>query len=101
MADGMNKVGQVVLGFGLGMIVGGATALLLAPAGGRETRRRIGRLAQDVSAQAREGVAEATQFVADQKDSLKIAMAEGQHAYQRESAGRAERLSKRHGGSSA
>ncbi|OGF22921.1 MAG: hypothetical protein A2V63_09585 [Candidatus Eisenbacteria bacterium RBG_19FT_COMBO_70_11] len=101
MADGTNNVGRVVLGFGLGMIVGGATALLLAPAGGRETRRRIGRLAQDVGDQAREGVAEATQFVADQKDSVKIALTEGQHAYQRESAGRAGRSDQGHSGSRA
>ena len=42
MADGTNNVGRVVLGFGLGMIVGGGTALLLAPAGGREAPRRPG-----------------------------------------------------------
>jgi gas vesicle protein len=97
----MNNVGRVVLGFGLGMVAAGVTALLLAPAGGRETRRRIGRFAQDMSDQAREGVAEATQFVVDQKDSLKIAMAEGQHAYERESTERAANSGRSHDGSSA
>lgn len=101
MANGINNVGKVMLGVGLGMIAGGVTALLLAPAGGRETRRRIGRFAQGVGEQAREGVAGTTQFVADQKDSLKIAIADGQHAYERESAARANRSGGTHGGSSA
>jgi gas vesicle protein len=101
VADGMDNVGKVLLGFGFGMIAGGVAALLLAPAGGRETRRRIGRFAQDVSDQAREGVAEVTQFVSDQKDSLKIGMSEGQHAYERESVARAGRSRKSHDGSSA
>ena len=97
----MDNVGSVLLGFGFGVIAGGLTALLLAPTGGRETRRKIGRLAQDVSDQAREGVAEVTRFVADQKDSLKLGLSEGQQAYERESVARAGRSRKSHDGSSA
>jgi gas vesicle protein len=42
-----------IIGFALGALVGGAVALLLAPASGAHTRRRIGNVARRMSRDAR------------------------------------------------
>ena len=49
-------MGGVLLAFLAGAAVGAATALLYAPAPGRETRRRVQRTARDVTEKARHGI---------------------------------------------
>lgn len=48
------SAGAVILAFLVGGIAGAATALLLAPQSGKETRAKIGDLAEDVSDKAKE-----------------------------------------------
>lgn len=48
------SAGAVILAFLVGGIAGAATALLLAPQSGKETRDKIGDLAGDVSQKAQE-----------------------------------------------
>lgn len=48
-----NPGGGLIAGFVLGSLVGAGMALLLAPATGAETRRRVGRAARDAGEKAR------------------------------------------------
>jgi gas vesicle protein len=62
--DDANAAGTVIVAFVLGAITGAAAALLMAPATGEETRRRL-------SERARDG-----------KNSLSSAVERGREAYQ-------------------
>jgi gas vesicle protein len=85
MSDRTSNVGTGVLAFALGLIAGGITALLLAPASGEETRRKIGDLKAKVGERARKGIDDAKHIVGEQKDRVGTAIVEGRKAYQRES----------------
>jgi gas vesicle protein len=76
--------GNTMMAFGLGMLAGAVTALLLAPANGQETRRRIGQFTSKVGEKTRDGLGVAKDFVSDQKDRLANAVDEGRQAYVRE-----------------
>lgn len=78
---------DLVVMFGLGVAVGAATALLVAPASGEETRRRIGEFAKDASGRTREGVQRVAGLVKDQTDRVGRAIDQGKEAYQHERAG--------------
>lgn len=72
--DDSNAAGTVIVAFVLGAITGAAVALLMAPATGEETRRKLGE-------RAREG-----------KNSFASAVERGREAYQQaRSGGGAER----------
>jgi gas vesicle protein len=76
--------GNGMMAFGLGMIVGAVTALLLAPATGADTRRKIGAVASTVGDKAKQGVDRTKQFVSEQRDRFSGAIEEGKQAYRRE-----------------
>jgi len=67
--DDSGAAGTVIVAFVLGAITGAAAALLMAPATGEETRRRL-------SERARDG-----------KNSLSSAVERGREAYQRARSG--------------
>jgi gas vesicle protein len=67
--DDGNAAGTVIVAFVLGAITGAAVALLMAPATGEETRRKL-------SDRAREG-----------KNTLSSALERGREAYQQARAG--------------
>lgn len=75
-----NRIAQVIGAFGLGIFVGAAAALLLAPSSGAVTRRRIERTARKTSERARESLDAATEFVADQAKRVGNAVKEGKQA---------------------
>jgi gas vesicle protein len=56
--DSGNGLGGVLFAFIAGAAVGAATALMLAPASGRETRARVQGAARDATEKARRGVQE-------------------------------------------
>jgi len=84
-----------MIAFLLGVVAGGVTALLLAPASGEETRRRIRQTSGDVYRRGRESVEHLgeqigikARTVSDgaraQVDAVKGAVQEGKEAYRRE-----------------
>ena len=78
--------GNSVLAFGLGMIAGAVTALLLAPASGTETRKALGHAASKVGDKAKDGFDATKQFVSDQKSRITGAVEEGKQTYRKETA---------------
>jgi len=76
--------GRGILAFSLGMIAGAVTALLLAPATGKETRKKLGEATQGIRDKARDGMEKAGQFVSEQKDKLTGAVEEGKQTFARE-----------------
>jgi gas vesicle protein len=80
-----NRTGDVLVAFGIGALVGAVGALLLAPATGEETRRRVSDLTRDTSEKAKEGLNTAGKTPTDQGKRLQHAFEEGKAAYQQES----------------
>ena len=74
-----------LMAFGLGMIAGAVTALLLAPASGQETRRRLGSVAAKVGDRAKETLESGRQLVSQQRDRFTGAIEEGKQTYRKES----------------
>src|SRR5436190_17614392 len=87
MAYQENDGGRGFLAFSLGMIAGAVTELLLAPAAGTETRRKLGEATQGIRDKAREGLDRAGEFVNQQKDRITGAVEEGKQTFARETQG--------------
>lgn len=79
-----HHTGDVMIALGIGILLGAAGALLLAPASGRETRKRLGRMGTDAIDKAREGLDTAKEFASHQARGVEHALREGKEAYLRE-----------------
>lgn len=77
-----------LVGFALGAVVGGVLALLLAPASGERTRRRIGTAALRLGRNARHTYEEARDTVSEVAtgfgDDVKAAIVAGREAFQKD-----------------
>lgn len=84
-----------LMGFIVGAAVGASIALLLAPAPGNETRRRLGQTAKRWGASARDGMQHAKERIGelrhnvndrigDLKEDVNTAVGAGREAYSRE-----------------
>lgn len=93
MSNNTSTQRDMILLFGLGLVVGAAAGLLLAPSSGEETRRRIGSFVDDttgkaregfenVAGKAREGIEGAGGVVREQSQRLAHALKEGKEAFQ-------------------
>jgi gas vesicle protein len=93
--------GSIFLSFLLGGVVGASLALLLAPESGRETRKKIRELAEDVQDKVKNYAGEVKEkvtstvekgkgFVEEKKSIITTAIEAGRDAYDKEK----ERLSK-------
>ena len=80
-----------LIGFALGAVVGGALALLLAPASGEKTRRQLGNAARRMGRDARHTFDEARESLgeaaADLGEDVKAAVDAGREAFQKDGPG--------------
>lgn len=79
--------GGVLIGFLVGAVVGAVAGLLLAPASGSETRRRLRDVADKLGDEGRRRVDDARGYVTERADDLKEALRAGKDAYQQSRAG--------------
>ena len=77
---------DVVLAFTIGGAIGVAAGLLLAPAPGAETRRRLSELGARTGARSRKAVEAGCRVAADQARRLGRAFEEGRDTFAREAA---------------
>lgn len=77
------ETSNVLVAFLLGAVAGGVTALLLAPASGAETRKKIKDTLMTAKDKALQELEQAKEFASAQKEAIKEAYAEGKEAYQR------------------
>jgi gas vesicle protein len=70
-------------GFLLGAVVGAGLALLLAPATGQDTRRRIGETARRLREDARHRVDQARGTISELKEDARAAVETGRDAFKR------------------
>ena len=74
--------GGVLVAFVLGAIAGAAVALLVAPASGEETRRRLGEKAREGADKAAEAARHGREFIRNQRDGLTSAFERGKEAFE-------------------
>jgi gas vesicle protein len=79
-----DRTGDFLVAFGIGALVGAVGALLLAPAAGDETRRRVAEFAKEGTEKAKEGLSNAGKALTEQGHRLQHAFEEGKTAYQKE-----------------
>ncbi len=73
--------GGVMVAFMLGAIAGAAVALLVAPASGEETRRKLGEKAREGRDKASEAARQGREFLRNQRDGLSTAFERGKEAF--------------------
>lgn len=81
-----HRTTDVLVAFGIGALVGAVGALLLAPATGEETRRRLGDFSRDAMDRAGSGIEQAKRVAGEQVERITHAVKEGKEAYARETA---------------
>jgi len=72
---------STLLAMGMGFLAGAVTALMLAPASGEETRRRVGEVASKVGDKARGGLDSVKDFAQRGRDRVEDAVNEGKQTY--------------------
>lgn len=83
MSNDNGNSGTILVAFALGAIAGAATALLLAPQSGEETRRLLADRARDGREKATEAAQRSKEFLDRQRETLASAIDKGKDAYQR------------------
>jgi len=73
--------GGVMVAFMLGAIAGAAVALLVAPASGEETRRKLGEKAREGRDKASEAARQGREFLRTQRDGISTAFERGKEAF--------------------
>jgi gas vesicle protein len=73
--------GGVMVAFMLGAIAGAAVALLVAPATGEETRRKLGEKAREGRDKASEAARQGREFLRSQRDGISTAFERGKEAF--------------------
>ena len=74
--------GGVMVAFMLGAIAGAAVALLVAPASGEETRRKLGDRAREGRDKASDAARQGREFLRTQRDGLSTAFERGKEAFE-------------------
>ena len=73
--------GGGMVAFMLGAIAGAAVALLMAPASGEETRRKLGERAREGRDKASDAARQGREFLRNQRDGLTTAFERGKEAF--------------------
>jgi len=73
------------MSFAVGAIVGAGLALLLAPATGRDTRRRLGTTARRVGTQAKDVIGKARGTIEGVREDARVAVERGRESFTRAS----------------
>jgi gas vesicle protein len=81
MSDRGGSAGLVVAAFALGAIAGATVALLLAPASGEETRRRLAEKAREAKDRAETLAREGREFINRQRENLGAAVERGREVF--------------------
>ncbi|MDZ4805289.1 MAG: YtxH domain-containing protein [Candidatus Eisenbacteria bacterium] len=76
-----SRSADIMLALSIGLAVGAAGALLLAPASGQRTRRRIGEFAEAVSTKTSDVAHRATEALRGRADKVDQVIADGKQAY--------------------
>lgn len=76
------NAGSAAMGFVLGAVVGAGIALLLAPATGKDTRRRIMESGQGLGDAARDAIGQANDKVHGLKEGVQAAVEAGRKAFE-------------------
>jgi gas vesicle protein len=71
-----------MVAFMLGAIAGAAVALLVAPASGEETRRKLGDKAREGRDKASEAARQGREFLRNQREGLSTAFERGKEAFE-------------------
>jgi len=87
MARDDSGAGTVVVAFVLGAITGAAVALLMAPASGEETRRKLAERAREGREKAGEAARQGRELWNRQREHLNQAFERGREAYEQARAG--------------
>jgi gas vesicle protein len=82
-AHDIARGGSPVMGFVLGVVVGAGVALLLAPAAGVETRRRLGDTARRLRENAKDKIGQARGTLNEITEDAKSAFQTGREAFSR------------------
>jgi gas vesicle protein len=80
--DSAADAGTIILAFVLGAVTGAAVALLMAPASGEETRRRLADRAREGADRAREVAGQGKELWSRQRETFANAVERGREAYQ-------------------
>jgi len=78
-----NRGSSMMMGFVLGAVVGASLALIMAPATGEETRRRIGDTARKIGKEGRQRFDQARETVSSLSDDAKHVIDSGREAFSR------------------
>jgi len=78
-----NRGSSMMMGFMLGAVVGAAVALMMAPAPGHETRRRLGDTAKKLGREGRNRFDQARETLSGITDDAKRAIDSGREAFSR------------------
>lgn len=79
--QGNNRMADIMIGLSVGLLAGVAGTLLLAPASGRSTRRKIGEMAGDVADRTGALADLASATLKDQAGRVEQAIVAGKQAY--------------------
>jgi gas vesicle protein len=82
MSDKENSVGTMLAVFAVGALAGAAVALLLAPASGAETRRKLAEKARQGRDRADELAREARDLFQRQRENIASAVDRGREAFE-------------------
>ncbi len=81
MSDNRSGIGDILLAFVLGGIVGAVAGILFAPAKGEETRKKLKEISSDIKEGLDDFVEEARERLSSEKDRLESAFEAGKKAY--------------------